>query len=414
VADGRSALDRLDEIAIQQWALERGTIDLIASDNAVGPCRSSYPGAIIQEGRLDHRPFAGARWHDEIERLAAAAACDLFGAEHANVQPHSCSQANQSAYAGVLQLGDPVVALDLISGGHLTHGLASNFSGRSYRFRTYRSRPNGWIDYDNLDEVVAQHRPRLVVCGSSSYPRLYDLGRLRAAADSVGALLMLDLSHEAGLIAGGAVANPIPHADIVTLSMDKTLRGPFGGLVLCRADLADRIDRAVHPGTQSSFPIRRLFDAAEALIGAATPDFATYARRVVALARRLADVLADAGVTLVTGGTDKHYVVADVTAAFGISGLEAEQRLESIGILSNRQTLPTDTRFRMNDASGVRLGTAWLTSRGYTEDDVAEVAQLVVAALANPTSASAHRDQVAGLVACDRPDDVWRGHDASA
>jgi glycine hydroxymethyltransferase len=409
----RTRFAALAELGDRQWREEHETIDLIASDNAF-PLASApsppYVGHAIQEGLVDRRPFAGARTHDDIERLAAAIACDVFGAEHANLQPHSCSQANQAVYHALLRPGDAVCALDFRAGGHLTHGLKINFSGRTYRFHHYGLGADERIDYEAAQRLAGDVRPKLIVCGSSSYPRLFQAERLRAIADSVGARLMFDLSHEAGLIAGAAVPNPVAVADVVTMSLDKTLRGPFGAMVLCRAELAERIDRAVHPGVQSSFPIRRLVDSAHALLLTQTTSFREYARAAVANSRLLGSQLLEAGVRLATGGTDKHYTVADTATAFRLSGVQAEGRLERVGILANRQSLPWDLSPRINECSGIRLGTAWATSRGYTAGDFVELACIIVDALrsATPEAELGLRRRVSELVGLDRPGDVWR------
>jgi glycine hydroxymethyltransferase len=404
-------LRRLADLGRQQSEYERAVINLIASDNAYPRALAESPpygGHMIQEGLRGNRPFAGARLHDEIEDLAEAVACEAFGAEAANLQPHSCSQANQAVYQALLAPGDAAIALQFRAGGHLTHGLRINFSGRQYRFSFYGTRPDGRIDYDQVRDLARVGRPKLIVCGSSSYPRLFDAKALREIADATGARLMFDLSHEAGLIAGRAIDNPIPLADATTMSLDKTLRGPFGGIVLCRRDLAGAINRAVHPGTQSSFPIRKLTDAAHALLLTQTPAFREYAGRVVANAKALEQVFRGHGVPLLTGGTDKHYVVADVRAAFTRTGAHAEQCLEDIGVLTSRQTMPSDASNRGAAAGGLRLGTAWVTSRGYMPDDVRRVAEVVVSALASSGTRDECRRRVSELVRSDRVNDVWR------
>lgn len=404
------ARDALRELGRRQMLLERSVINLIASDNALPNMlldSPPYPGNIIQEGIVGARPFAGARFHDEIERLAADIATRIFSADHANLQPHSCSQANQAVYHALLEPGDPVLALGFRAGGHLTHGLHVNFSGRLYNFSFYGVNAEGLIDYDTAHVLAQEQHPKLIVCGSSSYPRWYDGQRLRRIADSCGARLMFDLSHEAGLVAGGVLPNVVPFADAATMSLDKTLRGPFGGMILCRAELANRIDRAVHPGTQSSFPIRKLTESAIALLASQTPAFAVYARSAVANARALAVSLTNRGVRPVTGGTDKHYVVVDVANCYGISGTEAERRLESIGILSSRQTLPYDVQ-GSETAGGLRLGTAWIASRGYAEPETRLLADLIDNALGAKYPVAELRRHTEALVSRERTNDVWR------
>ncbi|MER8513722.1 serine hydroxymethyltransferase [Mesorhizobium sp. M1060] len=406
-----AAGEKLADLGAQQMRLERSVINLIASDNAL-PRKFAeyppYPGHIIQEGLVGARPFAGAALHDEIERLAAAIACRVFSAEHANLQPHSCSQANQAVYHALLKPGDPVLALGFRDGGHLTHGLGINFSGRLYRFSYYHTGADGLIDYENAEALARSLQPKLIVCGSSSYPRWYNGERLRAISDLCGAVLMFDLSHEAGLIAGGALSNLVPLADVATMSLDKTLRGPFGGMILCKKALAGRVDRAVHPGTQSSFPIRRLTDSAAALIASQTPDFAAYARNTVETARVLGSALAARGAVLLTGGTDKHYVVVDTFRSYGISGAKAERALEGVDMLSSRQTLPDDASQRSNAASGLRLGAAWISSRGYLAKEAHAVAGLVHDTLTGARRRSDIREQVRALAGRARTLDVWR------
>lgn len=402
--------DRLRDLGRRQIAFEKSVINLIASDNAIPRAailNPPYEGQIIQEGLPGARPFAGADLHDEIEYLAIDVAKAVFGAEHANLQPHSCSQANQAVYHALLKSGDPVLALGFRAGGHLTHGLNINFSGRLYDFAFYGAAADGLIDYDEAEASARARPPKLIVCGSSSYPRWYDASRLRAIADNCGARLMFDLSHEAGLIAGGALSNIVPLADVATMSLDKTLRGPFGGLILCRRELAARIDKAVHPGTQSSFPIRKLTDSANALLASQTPAFAAYAARAVANARAVAEALTQRGVELVTGGTDKHYVVADVSKAYGVNGAEAEAALERVGVLSSRQTLPDDASQRANAAGGLRLGTAWIASRGYAPIEAREIALLIDDVLRKTASDSDLRARVGALVGQSRQDDAW-------
>jgi glycine hydroxymethyltransferase len=403
----------LCKLGAEQWQYERSVINLIASDNALPVSQSAKPpycGHMIQEGLRGRRPFAGAAIHDEMEALAEAAACRVFDAEHANLQPHSCSQANQAVYHALLSRGDNVLALGFRDGGHLTHGLSSNFSGKSYRFTSFGTDINGYIDYSQVNDAARSTRPRLIVCGSSSYPRFYDAAALRAIADDVNAQLMFDLSHEGGLIAGGVFPNLIPVADVSTMSLDKTLRGPFGGLILCRAGLAAGIDRGVHPGTQSSFPIRKLTDAAHALILTHTPAFRDYARRVLENAKALEKSFSSSGATMLTGGTDKHYLVLNVYRSFSLTGEEAERRLEDVGILASRQTLSTDISARSKDASGLRLGTPWITSRGYSTSDVEQTAAIVLAVLSTePDRANlkALKGHVTEITAQQRPLDAW-------
>ncbi|RMN44278.1 serine hydroxymethyltransferase [Pseudomonas syringae] len=400
-------------LGAQQENYESTVINLIASDNA-SPRHSSpfYKGQMIQEGVAGKRPFAGARFHDEIERTAALIACRVFNAEHANLQPHSCSQANQSVYHALLEPGDNVLALNFKAGGHLTHGHKVNFSGMFFNFRHYGvDEATDLIDYDLAEQDAIRFKPKLIVCGSSSYPRLFDARRLREISDKVGALLMFDLSHEAGLIASGAIPNPVPLADVATMSMDKTMRGAHGAIILCTAKIAQKIDKGVHPGTQSSFPISRLTQTAQALLHSQTAEFREYANRVLDNALLLEQHFLGVPNLLVTGGTDKHYLVLNTKAAFGIDGVLAEQRLEAISVLSSRQTLPGDRTSRIDDAGGIRLGTAWITSRGYELDEVSALATIIIEAL-SPSFDDAKKhhllSRVNTLIATDKPKDVWR------
>jgi len=402
--------DELFASGTRQEDYERSVVNLIASDNAAPGWRAHslpYPGDMIQEGIAGKRPFAGAAIHDELELLAGEIACKVFGVDHAILQSHSCSQANQAVYHALLRPGDRVLALRFRAGGHLTHGMRANFSGRAYEFEFYGVNEAGVIDYDALREHALRYRPKLVICGSSSYPWRYDVARLRAVCDEVGAALMLDLSHEAGLIAGGAFDCDLPQADVVTMSLDKTLRGPHGAAVLCRADLAGKLDSAVHPGTQSSFPLRRVTDAAAALLESQTAAFGEYARRCVALSRALAGHFRAVDPTAVAGGTDKHYLLLDTKRAFGLDGQTAEVALEGVGVLSNRQSLPTNDSDRLKDAGGLRIGTAWLSSCGYDEQDAEALANVVAIALRGGNADKCLR-AVRDLTGRDRPLDVRR------
>lgn len=389
---------------------ERSVINLIASDNATSLNNVSklpYRGLMIQEGLLGKRPFAGSKLHDDIERIAADSACHIFSADYANLQPHSCSQANQAAYKALLTPGDTVLALDFLAGGHLTHGLKSNFSGQTYNFLFYTTSDSGFIDYDTAGRLAKEHSPKMIVCGSSSYPRLFDAKRLREIADSVGAYLMFDLSHEAGLIAAGVIPNPIPLSDITTMSLDKTLRGPFGGMILCRTGLADKVDKAVHPGTQSSFSVRKISDAAHALLETQSEGFRNYAANTLRNAKSLEEVFSKHSGMVITGGTDKHYIVLNVKGAFNISGTEAEALLEKIGILTSRQTLPSDASRKMSQSSGIRLGTAWAASRGYQPAEFTEIGEIIISALTSSAPLNLLADRVKEIANKNRPNDIW-------
>ncbi len=401
---------RLHAAGASQEAYERSTINLIASDNLIPAWRQHdlpYHGDMIQEGIVGYRPFAGAALHDEIENVAADVAKAVFGTDHAILQSHSCSQANQAVYHALLKPGDRVLALQFKAGGHLTHGMKGNFSGRLYDFRFFGVNEEGRIDYDAVRFLAREARPGLIVCGSSSYPWAYDVASLRGICDEVGAWLMLDVSHEGGLIAGSAFACDLRVPDVVTMSLDKTLRGAHGAAILCTAALAERLDSAVHPGTQSSFPIRRLTDSAVALLETQTEMFAEYAARAVGLARHLSSAFTAAYPGAVFGGgTDKHYLLLDSAAAFGCDGIAAERALERVGVLANRQTLPSARSSRLRDADGLRVGTAWAASAGYTLADAEKLAEIVAGVLSRRVSDAEAAAAVAGLVAVKRELDV--------
>lgn len=407
----KNILDSLYDLGNEMVNYEYNVINLIASDNAFPKSiynNPIYPGNIIQEGIVNKRPFAGAKLHDRIEEMASNIACQVFGADHANLQPHSCSQANQAVYHALLSSNDPVLSLNFQSGGHLTHGLKYNFSGRHYDFFNYGVTESGMINYDEAQLLASEKKPKLIVCGSSSYPRLFDAKRLGEIADSVNAKLMFDLSHEAGLIAGGVIPNIVNIADVVTMSSDKTLRGPFGGIILCKKELAKAIDKAIHPGTQSSFPIRKITSTAQSLVLTQFNDFKNYSLGVLANAKILEQAFQSD--FIFTGGTDKHYIVLNVKDAFGLTGTEAERRLEQIGILSNRQSIPSDTSRKMSDATGLRIGTAWATSRGYGISDFKEISKIIYEALSGSddgTILSKLYDKVRTLTAKIRVTDVW-------
>lgn len=410
--DFHKALGELERLGQAQADLDKSVINLIASDSVWDRNADTFPiydGHIIQEGLAGRRPFAGATIHDHVERLAGEIACDIFEAGHANLQPHSCSQANQAVYQGLLQPGSRILSLAFTSGGHLTHGHHLNFSGSVYSVEFFHTDAAGLIDYDQAAQLARSFLPDLIVCGASSYPRVYDVERLRRIADDSDCLLMLDLSHEAGLIAAGALPNPVPSADVVTMSLDKTLRGPFGGMILCDERLASRIDRGVHPGTQSSFPIRRLFDSAQALLRTTEPTFKAYAERTLENAQIFAEALGTAGIPVITGGTDKHYVIADVRSTLGLGGVAAEHRLERHGILTNRQTVPSDSDSVQAKASGLRFGTSWISGRGYSAEDTTTLIEIVISILSRATDDPDPElvASIAALAGRPRPADGW-------
>ena len=379
---------------------QRESIVLIAAENyasqAVLQTQSSVMNNKYAEGYPGRRYYGGCEHVDVVERLAIQRAGELFGAEHVNVQPHSGAQANMCAYFAVLEPGDKVMGMQLDHGGHLTHGASVNFSGKLYEFVPYGvDRETETIDYDEVARLAREHRPKLIVAGCSAYPRVLDFPRFRAIADEVDALLMVDMAHIAGLVAGGAHPSPLPHAQLVTSTTQKSLRGPRGGFILSTTELARKVDFAVFPYTQGG-PFMHAIAAKAVCFGEALGlDFSKYASQVVANARTLASEMSEAGFRLVSNGTDNHLMLVDLTP-LGITGQESETALENVGIIANKNAIPFDPK-PPRVASGLRLGTPAITSRGFDEAAVKEVAQLIIKTLTNLEDESAHR-QVAAEV----------------
>ena len=342
-------------------------IELIASENWVSRAVREAQGSVLTnkyaEGYPGRRYYGGCEFVDKVEQLAIDRAKSLFAAEHANVQPHSGSQANMSVYLTALKPGDTILGMNLSHGGHLTHGHPLSFSGREYKVVAYGvRREDELIDYDALAALAREHRPKMIIAGASAYARVIDFARFGAVADEVGAALMCDIAHIAGLVLAGLHPSPVPHAPYVTTTTHKTLRGPRGGLVLCRSAHAKDLDRNVFPGVQGG-PLEHVIAAkAVAFAEAATPEFAAYQRRVVENAKALAEALTRRGFRLVSGGTDNHLMLMDVGEK-GISGKDAEKLLEKAGLTVNKNTIPFDTRSPMV-ASGIRIGTPAVTTRG--------------------------------------------------
>ena len=385
----RSAgLDQIDpEIAgLLGQELERqdGQIELIASENFTWPsvleALGSVPTNKYAEGYPGKRYYGGCEVVDEIEALAIERAKSLFGADHANVQPHAGAQANMAVYFAVLQPGDTILSLELAHGGHLSHGLKVNFSGRLYNIVHYGvSRETNLVDYDVVLRLAKEHRPKLITCGGSAYPRAVETDRFREIADEVGALLMCDMAHFAGLVAAGLHPNPVPHADFVTSTTHKTLAGPRAGFVLCREEHAQALDRAVFPGMQGG-PLEHAIAAKAACFRiAATEAFREYQTQVRANADALGDTLLENGLELLTGGTDTHLLQLDLRATEW-TGKGAEERLHEVKLTVNRNTVPFDER-PPTVASGVRIGTPAATMRGFDEDDFREVGRIIAGAL---------------------------------
>ena len=362
-------------------------LELIASENFASAAVLEAMGSVLTnkyaEGYPGRRYYGGCEFVDVAESLAIERAKAVFGAEHVNVQPHSGAQANMAAYFALLQPGDTVLGMDLAHGGHLTHGHPLNFSGQLYNIVPYGvRRDDERIDYERLAELAREHRPQLIMVGASAYPRVIDFARIRTAADEVGAAVVADMAHIAGLVATGAHPSPVPHADIVTTTTHKTLRGPRGGLVLCRRDHAKSVNRALFPGVQGG-PLMHIIAAkAVCFKEASEPAFADYQRQVVANAGRLAAALADGGFRLVSGGTDNHLVLVDVVSR-GLTGRLAEAALGRAGITVNKNTIPFDENPPMV-ASGIRLGTPALTTRGMAATEMDRIGALICRVLAAP------------------------------
>jgi glycine hydroxymethyltransferase len=381
-------------------------LQLIASENFTSPAVMAASGSVMTnkyaEGYPGRRYYGGCQQVDIVEELAIQRAKDLFGAEHANVQPHSGATANQAAYFAAGQHGDTVLAMSLPHGGHLTHGSNVNFSGKWFNVVAYGvRRDNGLIDYDEVRDLARRHKPRIIVCGATAYSRVIDFAAFRAVADEVGATLVADVAHYVGLIAGGAYPSPVPHADIVTFTTHKVLRGPRGGMILCRAEHAKAVDKAVFPMLQGGPLMHQVAGKAVALAEAATGAYRDYAAQVVANARTLASVLAGGGLRVVSGGTDSHLILTDLTTLDAdLTGKDAEERLDAAGIVLNKNAIPFDSRPPAT-ASGMRLGPAAETTAGMGTEEMRTVGELILRGLAaepGSTISAAVAGEVAGLV----------------
>ncbi|WP_047869946.1 serine hydroxymethyltransferase [Nocardiopsis sp. RV163] len=390
-----------------ELARQRDTLEMIASENFAPQAVIEAQGTVLTnkyaEGYPGRRYYGGCEHVDVVEQLAIDRAKALFGAEHANVQPHSGAQANTAVYFALLKPGDTILGLDLAHGGHLTHGMKINYSGKILNAVAYHVRDeDGTVDYDEVEALAEEHRPKMIVAGWSAYPRQLDFARFRKIADSVGALLMVDMAHFAGLVAAGLHPNPVPHADVVTTTTHKTLGGPRGGMILAKAELGKKINSAVFPGMQGG-PLEHVIAAkAVALKVAAGEEFADRQRRTVSGARLLAERLtrpdaAEVGVKVLSGGTDVHLVLVDLVDS-ELNGQEAEDRLHSIGITVNRNAVPNDPRPPMV-TSGLRIGTPALATRGLGDEDFAEVADVIAEALKPEFDEAALRGRVQALTA---------------
>jgi len=361
-------------------------IELIASENIVSPAVMEAMGSYLTnkyaEGYPNKRYYGGCHVVDEIEQIAIDRAKELFGAEHANVQPHSGSQANMAVYFAVLEPGDTVLGMDLSHGGHLTHGSPVNFSGKLFNFVSYGvDKETEMIDYENVRKIAIEHKPKLIVAGASAYARILDFSKFREIADEVGALLMVDMAHIAGLVAAGVHPSPVPYSDFVTTTTHKTLRGPRGGLILCKEKYAQVLNKNIFPGIQGG-PLEHIIAAkAVCFKEALDPSFKTYGKNVVENCKELASQLIAKGFKIVSGGTDNHVFLVDLNNK-DITGKEAEALLDSVGITVNKNTVPNETRSPFV-TSGIRIGTAAITTRGFVKEDMAEIAAVISETIEN-------------------------------
>ena len=380
----REILEKADPSVCQamndELARQRDHIELIASENFVSPAVMAAVGSHLTnkyaEGYPGHRYYGGCEYVDVIEDIARERAKQLFGAEHANVQPHSGAQANTAVYFALLEPGDTVMGKSLSHGGHLTHGSPVNLSGKSFHFVPYGLNPETErLDYDNSRDLAQQCKPKMIVAGASAYPRKIDFAALREIADSVGAMLMVDMAHIAGLVAAGEHMNPVPYCDVVTTTTHKTLRGPRGGMILCRKEYAQRIDKAIFPGTQGG-PLMHVIAGKAVCFGEALkPEFKAYQHQIVLNAQAMAKRLTERGVKLVSGGTDNHMMLVDLTGR-EMSGKDLETRLGEANNTLNKNAVPNETR-KASITSGVRIGTPAVTSRGMVESDMIQIADMI-------------------------------------
>ena len=378
-------------------------LELIASENFVSEAVLEAAGSVFTnkyaEGYPGKRYYGGCEFTDVVENLARDRAKQLFGAEYANVQPHAGSQANMAAYASVLQPGDTILGLNLAHGGHLTHGHHLNFSGKTYRIVPYGvTKETETIDYDELEKLAEREHPKLIVGGGSAYPRIIDFARMRQIADKVGALYLVDMAHFAGLVAGGAHPSPVPHAQIVTSTTHKTLRGPRSGMILAKAEYGPAIDKVVFPGMQGGPLVHIMAAKAVCFLEAQQPEFRDYARQVVSNAKVLAETLAAEGFRIISGGTDTHLMLVDVFSK-GMLGSEAEKALGEAAITVNKNAIPFDTNPPLKP-SGIRLGSPALTTRGMKENEMRQIGRWIAEALLNRTDSAVLgkvREQVLGL-----------------
>jgi len=381
---------------------QRDKIELIASENFVSRAVMEAMGSVLTnkyaEGYPGRRYYGGCEYVDIAENIARDRLKELFGAEHANVQPHSGAQANMAVYFTILKPGDTVLGMNLSHGGHLTHGSPVNFSGELYNFVDYGvDAETQMIDYDVVRAKALEHKPKLIVAGASAYPRVIDFAKFREIADEVGAYFMVDMAHIAGLVAAGLHPNPVPHAHFVTSTTHKTLRGPRGGLILCKEEFAKGIDKSIFPGIQGG-PLMHVIAAKAVAFGEALqPEFKDYAQRVVNNARAFAEALQAEGLKIVSNGTDNHLVLVDVRN-LGLTGKVAEHLLDEVSITTNKNTIPYDPESPFV-TSGVRMGTPAITTRGFDEEAMREVAAIIALTLKNPEDAAKHEEARARVAA---------------
>ncbi len=367
-----------------ELARQRRNLELIASENLVSPAVLAAMGSVLTnkyaEGYPGKRYYGGCQCVDVVEDIARRRACELFGAEHANVQPHSGAQANIAVYFALLQPGDTVMGMNLAEGGHLTHGSPVNMSGKFYNFVPYGvDGETGRIDYDKVYETALQVKPKMIVAGASAYPRAIDFAKFSEIAKAVGAYLMVDMAHIAGLVAAGVHQNPVEYADIVTTTTHKTLRGPRGGMILCREQYAKAIDKAIFPGTQGGPLMHTIAGKAVCFGEALKPEFKAYGAQIVANASAMAEEFDERGIRMVSGGTDNHLILLDLRDT-GITGKELEQRLDDVYITANKNTIPNEPLSPFV-TSGVRLGTPAVTTRGLVEKDMKKIAEYITLAI---------------------------------
>ena len=384
----------------EEFDRQRRNIELIASENFVSPAVMAAMGTVLTnkyaEGYPGKRYYGGCQCVDVVENIARDRACRLFGADHANVQPHAGAQANYAVYAALCDVGDTVMGMDLSNGGHLTHGSPVNYSGKNYKIVSYGVGADGRIDYDQVRELAKAHRPKMIIAGASAYPRIIDFKTFADIAHEVGAYLMVDMAHIAGLVAAGLHPNPVPYADVVTTTTHKTLRGPRGGMILCKEEFAKKIDSAIFPGSQGG-PLEHIIAAKAVAFGEALkPEFKAYQEKIIENAKALADGLLEAGFDLVSGGTDNHLALVDLRKAH-ITGKEMEHRLDEVNITVNKNAIPNDPE-KPFVTSGIRVGTPAATTRGFQPEDMRVIADIIWrTATAFEGNQDALRQEVAAL-----------------